>query len=107
MASHERRDMEDVEIVDEAEVDIDQRADRITRQARNPDSERVVAARQRLDRIRKAFATDDKVLRVIEGLGLGKKGPEIQKEMGISNTEFETIMTRLRRGIERDDGWEL
>ena len=106
LASHERRDMGDAEIVDESEVDLDGRTDRIRHQTRNPDSERVTAARQQLEQIKKAFAKDEKVLQVIEGLRLEKKGPQIQKEMAITGTEFETIMTRLRRRIDRDEGWE-
>jgi len=71
------------------------------------DSRRRVAAQQQIDGIRAAFEGDDEVLLVIDGLAEGAKGPDIQKDLGITPTEYETIMLRLRRGIDRKAGWRL
>lgn len=106
IVGHARRDMKGVSIVDEAAMDFDGLNDRISQQARMPDAERLTAARQQLNQIGRAFADDENVLAVIKGLSDGKKGPEIQEDMGIDGTQYETIITRLRRGIDRDEGWE-
>lgn len=65
------------------------------------------AAQQQIDAIRAAFEGDDEVLLVIDGLAEGAKGPDIQKDLGITPTEYETIMLRMRRGIDRKPGWRL
>lgn len=71
------------------------------------DSRRRVAAQQQIDAIRAAFEGDDEVLLVLGGLAEGANGPEIQKDLGITPTEYETIMLRMRRGIDRKAGWRL
>lgn len=67
--------------------------------------ERVAAANEQLLKIRMTFEADDEVSLVLEDLASGMTGPEIQKDLGITQTQFETIVTRLRRGINRKDGW--
>jgi hypothetical protein len=64
----------------------------------DPDPERIVQAREELQRIERLFAKDQLVTSIMEGLGCEMKGPEIQAILGISETEYETAMTRLRRG---------
>lgn len=71
------------------------------------DSRRRVAAQQQIDAIRAAFEGDDEVLLVIDDLAEGAKGPDIQKDLGITPTEYETIMLRMRRRIDRKAGWRL
>ncbi len=74
--------------------------------SRLPDSERISAAHQKLEQIEQRFLGDEEVLLVIEGLSTEMNGPEIQRELSITQTQYETIMTRLRRGIDRKEGWE-
>ena len=76
-------------------------------QSTEVDSRRHVAAQQQVDAIREAFADDDEVLLVLDGLADGAKGPDIQKDLGITATRYETIMLRLRRGVDRKSGWRL
>ncbi|MDQ3365415.1 MAG: hypothetical protein M3680_08310 [Myxococcota bacterium] len=71
------------------------------------DSRRRVAAKEQIDAIHAVFVADDEVLLVLDGLAEGAKGPEIQKDLGITATEYETIMLRMRRGIDRKVGWRL
>ena len=70
-----------------------------------PDGLRVAAAHEQLCTIGQRFEKDDEVGLVLEGLASGMKGPEIQDDLGITATEYETIMTRLRRGVDRKEGW--
>jgi hypothetical protein len=58
-----------------------------------------------MDQVAEKFADDDVVQLVIEGLATEMKGPEIQAALGISQREFETAMTRLRRSVDREEGW--
>jgi len=71
------------------------------------DSRRRVAAQEQIDAIKAAFADDDEVLLVLDGLEAEAKGPDIQKDLGITSTQYETIMLRLRRGVDRETGWRL
>lgn len=73
---------------------------------RPPTAERIAAAREALAKIEAKFADDDEVLLVIEGLATEMNGPEIQRELDLTQNQYETIMTRLRRGIHRKEGWE-
>jgi hypothetical protein len=66
-----------------------------------PDGEREASAKQEIDRIRGHFANDEMVLQLLRAISQGLKGPEIQAQMNISKTDFETIFRRLRRGAER------
>lgn len=63
-----------------------------------PDAERIAAARERLQKIEKRFENDERVRLVMEGLATEMKGPEIKADLGITQNELETAMTRLRRG---------
>ncbi|MGD0039966.1 MAG: hypothetical protein ABSE84_06015, partial [Isosphaeraceae bacterium] len=70
-----------------------------------PNGERVTAATEQLERIEVRFADDDEVGLVIQGLASGMTGPEIQADLDITEKQYETIMTRLRRGVDRKEGW--
>lgn len=70
-----------------------------------PDAERILAVREQVEEIAKRFDDDDAVGLVLECLARGMTGPEIQADLGVSETQYETIMTRLRRGVDRKGGW--
>lgn len=72
----------------------------------DPTPEREVAARERLAALAKLFAGDDDVTLVLEALAQEMKGPEIQDDLGISKTEYETIMKRMRRKARAHDQQE-
>lgn len=72
-----------------------------------PDPRRATSAREQVEEICKVFDDDDEVGLVLEGLADEKTGPEIQNDLGIDETAYETIMTRLRRGLDRKSGWRL
>ncbi len=50
-----------------------------------------------VERIEQLFHDDETVLLVMEGLKDDMPGPEIQKELSLTNTQYETAMKRLRR----------
>ena len=104
IASHARERVE-AKVSHASLDDPDPKGGGIARAAVMTDPERLAAAREQLDSIGKKFAGDHIVQLVVEGLSNGMKGPEIQKELGITETEFESAMTRLRRGINRKNGW--
>lgn len=68
-----------------------------------PDAERIAGARERLQKIEKRFENDERVLLVIEGLATQMNGPEIKADLGITQNELETAMTRLRRGATKEE----
>lgn len=63
------------------------------------------AAHEFIVQIRAQFEDDDEATLVIEALADGLKGPEIQADLGITQRQYETIMTRIRRGLDRKLGW--
>ena len=66
-----------------------------------PDAERELAARQEVERIRRYFVSDELVLRVIGQFEQGLRGPDIKQALGLSQKQYETVLKRLRRGVER------
>jgi len=74
--------------------------------SRMADAERVAAANEQLKKIEKLFEDDDEVSLVLADLAKGMTGPEIQADLNLTPTDFETIMTRLRRGVDRKAGWQ-
>ena len=68
-----------------------------------PTAEREAAAREQLEALAHLFADDDDVSLIIEALAEAMTGPEIQKDLGISKTEYETVMKRMRRKARADD----
>jgi hypothetical protein len=69
------------------------------------DGEWTAAAKEQLEKIALIFVDDDEVNLVVEGLGAGLNGPDIQADLKITPNQYETIMTRLRRGLDRKEGW--
>lgn len=70
-----------------------------------PDARRLTSAKEQLAEIRAAFADDEEVGLVIECMADRAKGPEIQADLGITEKQYEAIMLRLRRGLDRKAGW--
>lgn len=68
-----------------------------------PGPERILEAHQRVERIEQAFKEDNEVSQVIEALRAGLIGLETQELLGISKTEYETRMKRLRRKAKSFD----
>ncbi len=62
-----------------------------------PGPDRILEAHQRVECIEQAFIEDKEVSQVIEALREGFSGPETQELLGISKTEYETRMKRMRR----------
>ncbi len=67
----------------------------------SPDAERAMIAAQEVAAIRDFFAGDDRVLAVIDALGDGFTGPEIKAALRLAQKDYETVLKRLRRGVER------
>jgi hypothetical protein len=105
IASHAREEFEGGKMLNASQEDPDGKTDGVVLLTRMTDPERLAAAREQLDIVDKKFAGDDLVGLVVEGLSTGMKGPEIQKDLGITETQFETTMTKLRRGVDRKEGW--
>jgi len=59
---------------------------------------------QTLERIDKIFAGDDEALLVIDRWRKQMTGPEIKEDLGLSQTEFETITRRIRRTVTKEFG---
>lgn len=72
---------------------------------RAPDSEVIAAACQQKTAIFERFAEDPTAEQVLDGLQAEMTGPEIQEVLEISQREYETVMTRIRRSIDRKGGW--
>lgn len=58
-----------------------------------------IIAKQKIERIEGLFEKDETVLLIIEGFRSEMTGPEIQEAIGITKTEFETAMKRMRRKV--------
>lgn len=105
IAGHLARDGRGVELVSldppgaaEVHSDVNSEWDKPTQ---IPDAERIAVARERLKKIEKRFESDETVLLVMEGLATEMKGPEIKQDLGITQNQLETAMTRLRRGAAK------
>jgi hypothetical protein len=105
LANHLRDELKGGTVVPATAEDPEGRLDGVALKSRMPDGERVAAANEQLATISKMFDKDDEVGLVLEGLAAGMTGPEIQVDLNINETQYETIMTRLRRGVERKEGW--
>jgi hypothetical protein len=105
IASHARKEFESTTILHASQEDSDGRMDGVVLRSRTTDPERHAAVREQLAMVDKKFAGDDLVGLVVEGLSTGMKGPEIQKDLDITENQFETAMTKLRRGVDRKGGW--
>lgn len=66
-----------------------------------PDPERVLLARDLLERVRSTFAGDPSALAVLAALAEGRGADEIRRALGMSPRDYDTCRRRLRRGIAR------
>jgi CRP-like cAMP-binding protein len=105
IANHAKDELAGASVVAATTEDDRGYLDGVPVRSRVSDAERAAAAHEQLGRITQRFANDDEVGLVLEGLASGMTGPEIQADLKITQTQFETIMTRLRRGVDRKEGW--
>ena len=61
--------------------------------------EREVAAKEMLEQVEGLFGDDEMVSLVMLGMREEMKGPEIQKDLGISENEYEAIVKRMRTKV--------
>ena len=78
----------------------DESAGPIENAATTLDPERILAAKEELARIRKAFAKDGVALEVLDGLGMGCTADEIQAHLRISADEYGAATKRIRRKLQ-------
>ncbi len=64
-----------------------------------PGADRALEDKERVEAIEKAFADDPVISVILDGLRQGMKPPEVRAELGLSQTEYETAMKRLRRQV--------
>jgi hypothetical protein len=69
-----------------------------------PGSDRILLAKEEVERIEKAIADDKVVVGVLDGLRAEMSPSEIRKDLRLTVTEFETAMKRLRRRVRRAAG---
>ncbi|MFZ5894764.1 MAG: hypothetical protein ACOY0T_27115 [Myxococcota bacterium] len=105
IASHARDSMKACNAILDASEDAASTADGLPLKSHMGDGERIAAANEQLAKICQVFKDDDEVGLVMQGLANEMKGPEIQQDLGLNETQYETIMTRLRRGVDRKNGW--
>lgn len=67
----------------------------------SPGGERIVEAKQELDRIGEAVAGDRVVSDILDGMRAGMSPEEIREALDLTQTEYETAMKRLRRHVRR------
>lgn len=65
--------------------------------ATEPDAERNLEAKEQVEEILAAFAADTVVSVILDGMLEGMSPPDVRSELGLSQTEYETAMRRLRR----------
>ncbi|MGA2450253.1 MAG: hypothetical protein ABTD50_16385 [Polyangiaceae bacterium] len=105
IANHAKDELKGGTVVPSTSDDHTGGLDGVILRARTGHAELVVAADEQLASIMRRFGNDDEVGLVLEELATGMSGPEIQKDLGLTQTQYETIMTRLRRGVDREKGW--
>ena len=104
IASHAPDELKGRSVVATAE-DPTSSLDGVAVHSQTGNGELVAAANEQLAKVGKKFGDDDEVGLVLEGLATGMTGPEIQRDLGLTQTRYETIITRLRRGVDREEGW--
>lgn len=68
-----------------------------TARTSEPHPDRLLAAKEELGRMLALFKDDDEVCLIIEGLREGMTGPEIQRDLGLTEKQYNAGMKRLRR----------
>lgn len=66
------------------------------------DPVRQIEIKQILERIDMIFDGDDEAQLVIDGWRRQMSGPEIKEDLGLSQTELETIIRRIRRTVTKE-----
>jgi DNA-directed RNA polymerase specialized sigma24 family protein len=64
--------------------------------SQGPNPEQILTAKQQFEELERIFADDYLVLLIMDARREGMTGPETQQALGISQTEYETAMKRLR-----------
>jgi len=105
IANHAREELKGGAVVPATSDDAEGTLDGVSVWSATPDPERAAAAIEQLDKISESFESDAEVGLILTRLARGMTGPEIQANLDITQTEYETIMTRLRRGVDRREGW--
>jgi hypothetical protein len=105
VSDHARDELKGGQVVPATMEDSAGRLDGVALSSHLMDPERAAAASEQLTKIEKKFATDTEVGLLLDGLSNGMSGPEIQQDLQITVNQYETIMTRLRRGLDRERGW--
>jgi hypothetical protein len=65
----------------------------------SPRADRIVEAKQELERIRQRVAGDRVVSDILDGMGAGMSPDDIREALGLSQTEYDTAVKRLRRHV--------
>lgn len=105
IASHGREELKGGAVVPATSDDAEGALDGVSVLSATVDPERAAAALEQLDQIAARFESDAEVTLVMTRLAQGMTGPEIQTDLDMTQTQYETIMTRLRRGVDRREGW--
>jgi len=75
-----------------------------------PNPERVLDAKQQVEEIERLFAEDTVASLIIQGFREGLSGPEVRAALGLSQTEYDTALKRIRRkvgAIAKDGGSDV
>jgi DNA-directed RNA polymerase specialized sigma24 family protein len=104
IASHAREAQAGRTMVMVAVAEPDGPSDGVVVASHASDAERLAAVGEQFALIEKTFEGDDEVGLVVECMARGMNGPEVQRDLNITQTEYETIMKRLRRGVDRKNG---
>lgn len=107
IANHATDELHGAKVVSATSEDAFGGLDGVPVSSTGPDPRRATSAHEQLEAIWKTFEDDVEVGLVLEGMAEGKTGPEIQNDLDIDETAYETIMTRLRRGLDRKNGWRI
>lgn len=105
ISSHAPDELKGAVVLPASNEDADGRLDGVALVSQFSDPEHGAAVLEQFTKVEKKFANDTEVALVLQGLASGMKGPEIQLDLNITETQYETIMTRLRRGVDREQGW--
>ena len=106
IASHARDELKGGTVVDESTMIlmVALTALRATREPPTPNAS--LPHGSRLSRSREPSRTTTRFCGSSPGFDSKKRGPTFRRSSASMKREYETIMTRLRRGIDRDEGWE-
>jgi hypothetical protein len=107
IASHEPEELKGGTVVPATIDDPIGGLDGVSLSTAEVDARRMLSACEQLEVIRREFEDDIEVSLVLDGLENERSGPEIQKDLGIDEKKYEALVTKLRRGLDRKQGWRL